>query len=92
MEQSGLSDRIERLVMKNSRLELTSVDHDSRLNFDLGFDSHALLNLLLDIEDEFGLEIDPAEVPDLVGSSVAELVARVAQRQASAQPAEGGVG
>ncbi len=78
MSDQGTRDRLLELVRGNSRLELKDVADDQVLNFDLGYDSAALLNLMLDIEDAFGIEIPPEKVPELVGITFGELVEKVA--------------
>lgn len=83
VSDNGVDRRIERLVVKNSRLKLQAVERDAQLNFDLGFDSHALLGLLLDIEDEFGFEVPPDQVPDYVGITMGELVERVTAHESA---------
>ena len=51
------------VVMKNSRLELSSVAAGDTLAGDLGFDSLAFLSLLSDLEDTFGIPL-PVEAVD----------------------------
>lgn len=85
MEESAVRTGLERLVIKNSRLDLDAVSDADRLNFDLGFDSHALLNLLLDIEDMFGIEVPPEKIPDLVGQPFAALVRLVVEHRAGVE-------
>jgi acyl carrier protein len=75
--------RLERLVIARSRLQLARVGDDERLNYELGFDSSALLQLLLDAEDAFGIEIPPERVPELVGAPFAQLVALVESARAA---------
>jgi acyl carrier protein len=75
--------RLERLVTARSRLQLSRVSDDERLNYELGFDSSALLQLLLDAEDAFGIEIPPERVPELVGAPFAQLVALVESARAA---------
>ncbi|MDQ7008591.1 MAG: acyl carrier protein [Acidobacteriota bacterium] len=82
MTGDDLRAGLERLVLKNSRLELKSVGDEEELNFDLGFDSHALLNLLLDIEDEYKIEVPPEKIPDLIGKPFGVLVDLVRERLA----------
>jgi acyl carrier protein len=60
---------LQRLVRANSKLALAHVEESAILGHELGFDSQALLALLLDVEDAFGIEIPPERVPDLVGIS-----------------------
>ncbi len=90
MSGQATRDRLLELVRRNSRLVLREVAADQVLNFDLGYDSAALLNLMLDIEDAFGIEIPPEKVPELVGITFGELVVRVEAAAARADgPASG---
>ena len=85
MEGSAVRAGLERLVIKNSRLDLDGVGDADQLNFDLGFDSHALLNLLLDIEDAFGIEVPPEKIPDLVGQPFSALVRLVSEYESQTE-------
>jgi acyl carrier protein len=75
--------RLERLVIARSRLQLSRVGDDERLNYELGYDSSALLQLLLDAEDAFGIEVAPERVPELVGAPFSQLVALVESARAA---------
>ena len=77
MAVSDTRERLERLVVARSRLQLSRVGDDERLDYELGYDSSALLQLLLDAEDDFGIEVPPERVPELVGAPFARLVALV---------------
>ncbi len=84
MATSDTRERLERLVIARSRLQLARVGDDDRLNYELGYDSAALLALLLDAEDAFGIEVPPERVPELVGAPFARLVALVEAVRAGA--------
>jgi acyl carrier protein len=81
---SDTRERLERLVIARSRLQLARVGDDDRLNYELGYDSAALLALLLDAEDAFAIEVPPERVPELVGAPFARLVALVEAVRAGA--------
>lgn len=87
MSQGTLRERLEALVIARSRIQLRQVRDDDTLNFELGYDSHAMLNLLLDIEDTFGIEVPPDRVPELVGKRFDELLELVASFQPAREPA-----
>jgi acyl carrier protein len=87
MSQDTLRDQLARLVISRSRLKLEQVRDDDTLNFELGYDSHAMLNLLLDIEDAFGIEVPPERVPELVGQRFGNLLEMVRQFQTAREPA-----
>ncbi len=81
MARASIREELERLVLRNSRLKINEVADEQVLNFDLGFDSHALLNLLLDVEDAFDLELPPERVPEFVGISFADLAAKIEKQR-----------
>ncbi|MCU0230175.1 MAG: phosphopantetheine-binding protein [Acidobacteria bacterium] len=82
---SDTRERLERLVIARSKLRLARVSDDERLNYELGYDSAALLALLLDAEDAFGIEVPPERVPELAGAPFARLVALVEAARARAE-------
>lgn len=75
---------LERLVRARSKLELEAVADGDVLGYELGFDSQALLALLLDVEDAFQIEIPPERVSELAGATFGSLVSLV--RVATAAP------
>jgi acyl carrier protein len=83
MGTSEVRDRLVGLVIARSRLQLDQVRDDDRLNFDLGYDSHALLNLLLDVEDHWGFEVPPERIPELIGIEFSGLVQIIEQHLAT---------
>lgn len=48
-------------VARHSRIRLNGIRPGDRLAGELGFDSLAFVNLVLDLEDRLGIEIEPAE-------------------------------
>jgi acyl carrier protein len=68
-DESDLREELERLVRAHSKLELGAIGDDAVLGHELGFDSHALLALLLEVEDAFGVEIPEERTPELPGIS-----------------------
>jgi len=72
-----LRDELERLVTTHSKVDLRVVADDDVLGHELGLDSQALLSLLLDIEDAFGIEIAPQQVSKLVGIRFEDFVTLV---------------
>lgn len=83
MSEPLLLSRLAALIRTSARVrpELP-IDPDSRLVEDLGIDSLDLVGVFVAVQDEFGVEIDDADVPSL--ARVADLVAYIAQRQPSA--------
>lgn len=80
----SVRDDLERLVIRNAKLELRSVGDDDVLGHELGLDSQALLALLLDVEDRFGIEISQEQVAGLVGIRFADFVTLVDSAVAAA--------
>lgn len=74
-----LSDRVREALKRHSRLRLETIGEDDYLARDLGFDSFALLNVVLDLEDGLGVEIDPARLSGLRDMTFRQLVALVAE-------------
>jgi acyl carrier protein len=66
--------RLEQLLRAHSRLPLGVIQADHRLGPELGFDSHAMLSLLLDVEDQFDLEWPADRVAELRGMRFEQLV------------------
>lgn len=52
-------------VAKHSRIRLNGVRLEDRLAGELGYDSLAFVNLVLDLEDRLGIEVEPAEFAGL---------------------------
>ncbi len=75
-------DRLHRIVEPYVEDEeaLTSVDEDTNLLEDLSIDSMNLVDIILDVEEEFGIEIDDeaAEQMTTVGSAVDIIASRLA--------------
>ncbi len=84
MAATDTRERLERLVIARSRLRISRVGDDERLDYELGYDSSALLQLLLDAEDAFGIEVPPERVPELVGAPFSRLIALVEAARAGA--------
>jgi acyl carrier protein len=75
--QSGLAE-----VMKNV-LDLDSVSDDDSMKTISSWDSLRHLNLIMAIEEHFGINFDPEEIPEL--SSVAALSAAISKHSAEQQ-------
>ena len=79
IEREELSGMLREALIRNSRLHLETVREEDVLTRDLGYDSFALLNLILDLEDRLHIEIDPSRLAHLRGIRFKELVALVAE-------------
>ena len=80
MEESQVESALRALVLKNSRLELSSIAGQDTLAGDLGFDSLAFLSLLSDLEDTFGIPLPVEAVDELKDITFAQLIRMVDEK------------
>ncbi len=66
----------------SARARTLTIRDDSRLLEDLGLDSLDLVAVVVQIQDQFGVEIDPDELPALL--TVADLAANLRHQARSA--------
>ena len=71
-------------LVKHSRLRLETIGEDQYLAKDLGFDSFALLQVVLDLEDRLGIEIDAEKLAGLRDMTFREFVELVDAQVAGA--------
>lgn len=77
MSRDEISAAVREALIKHARTQIHDVRNEDR-PVDLGFDSFALLEVMLTLEDRFGIEVDPgrlAEVREMRVSDIVELVA-----------------
>ena len=72
MDHAKIQERVLKILEKNAKIGFP-VDPDKPLNQVNGVDSLTLLNVLVDIEDEFGIMFDMAEDLDAIFASVGTL-------------------
>jgi acyl carrier protein len=83
MAEPNLLGEISRIVQSIGRIDpAVSIESGSLLNDDLGLDSLAVVEIILKIEDTYGLIVDEDEATAL--RTVGDLARYVAQRQGSA--------
>ncbi len=90
--EGALDDSLRALVVKHARVKPVEVRAEDRIAGDLGYDSFALVNLILDLEDAWGIEVDPAELAgfrEMTFGQLRALVGRRLRRPAAAAAAEG---
>jgi len=95
MQTEELKALVRDALVKHSRLKLMAVRDEDHLARDLGFDSFALLQAVLDLEDRLKVEIEPSELAGLRDMTFRELVRLIEvqlDRPAAAVPREGGSG
>ena len=86
MEQAELEVFLREILIKHSRIRLVRVRDEDILTRDLGFDSFALLNMILDLEDRFRVEIDPSRLSNLREMDFRAFVALVGEQMCPAAP------
>lgn len=82
MPDAALQTQLIEVIRKSGRVDATIViSGESRLVEDLAIDSLDLVGVYLQIQDDFGVEIEEADIPNL--GRVADLVAYVLARRSS---------
>lgn len=70
-------DKVKEIIVKELKVEAEKVTLDSSLKEDLGADSLDAVEIIMDIEDEFGIEIDDTQVEAV--ATVGDLVNYIEQ-------------
>lgn len=77
---SGLVEQVVSLMAMELDVEETMLTPDATPDEILSWDSLKLLNIVVSLEQEFGIEIDPPDVERMV--SVGDILQLVAEKQA----------
>jgi acyl carrier protein len=86
MTDATLQAQLIEVIRKAGRVDaMITISGDSRLVEDLAIDSLDLVGVYLQIQDDFGVEIEEADIPNL--GRVADLVAYVSARRSSSAAA-----
>lgn len=72
-------DRVKEILAEELGLEVSEIQDDSNIREDLGADSLDMVQLVMTLEDEFGLEIENEEIQDV--TTPGEIVAFIGQKR-----------
>ena len=92
MDHADLARLLRAALEKHSRLRHVTVRDEDRLDGSVGLDSFALLEALLDVEDQLGVTVDPSRLADVREMTFAQFVDLLDQTCAGlpeARPAAG---
>lgn len=70
-------DKVKEIIVKELKVEADKVTLDAKLKEDLGADSLDAVEIVMDIEDEFEVEIDDSEAENV--NTVGDLVKAIEQ-------------
>jgi acyl carrier protein len=65
MTNEDIDLKVRKILSKKLNVELSRINPDTRLAEDLGVDSFAAVELMFDLEEEFGLEIPDSDIKNV---------------------------
>ncbi|MCX7750536.1 MAG: acyl carrier protein [Candidatus Bipolaricaulota bacterium] len=83
---SEIADRVREIIAEQLLVDLEEVTDEASFVNDLGADSLDTVELIMEFEDEFGIEIpdEAAEEIETVGEAIAYIEARVQEKEGAA--------
>jgi len=80
---SEIADRVREIIAEQLMVDLEEVTDEASLVDDLGADSLDTVELLMEMEDEFGIEIPDQDVEKIVtvGEAIAYIEAHVQEKE-----------
>ena len=83
---SDIADRVREIIAEQLMADLEEVTNDATFVDDLGADSLDTVELIMEFEDEFGIEIpdEDAEKIQTVGEAIAYIERLVAEKEGEA--------
>ena len=70
-------DKVKEIIVKELKVDAEKVTLDARLKDDLGADSLDAVEIVMDLEDAYGIEIDDSEAENV--TTVGDLVKAIEQ-------------
>ncbi len=82
-DMSKTAERIREIIAEKLMVELDEVTDEATFREDLGADSLDLVDLIMEFEDEFGIEIpeEDAEKINTVGEAIAYIERKIGEKE-----------
>ncbi len=61
-----MMDKIKEIIAQYTEIDLNKISEDTQLKTDLGLNSLAMMNIVVELEDAFGVEIDESTAMEFV--------------------------
>ncbi len=80
---SEIADRVREIIAEQLMIDIEEVTDEASLEGDLNADSLDMVELIMELEDEFGIEIpdEDAKKVSTVGEAIAYIEARVQEKE-----------
>jgi acyl carrier protein len=85
LNEAQIADPLREIILRHARLPIETIDDNTRLAADLGFDSLAFLLTISDLEAAFGMTFPLEHVDDLRDVNFKDLVRIVARQSDRSQ-------